>query len=151
VIHVIRISEDTYDADRYYSLADRICAVVVVFLPGLAGAQSCADALEPYTLECDFGTCHSLVNVTNVIEGFDIEYACHSQTCCGQLFSVCQTTSGNCGDIREPGMRRRIAQVAEESRVLVADCRGRFKLFQAAPDATLRDMTPYLDDRLLRW
>jgi hypothetical protein len=48
-------------------------------------------------------------------------------------------------------MRRRIAQVAEESRVLVADCRGRFKLFQAVPDARLRDMTPYMDDRLLRW
>jgi hypothetical protein len=123
---------------------------VVVFLSGLAGAQDCAEILEPTTLTCEYGTCRSRVTIENVVDGFDIQYACHAQSCCGQLFTVCQTVNDVCEDIRGPGMRRRIAQVAEESRVLVADCRGRFKLFQTAPDARLREMKPYIDDRFLR-
>jgi hypothetical protein len=122
----------------------------VLLCQRFACAQYCADLLQPTVYQCRTSTCYNKITTYTPEDGFEFEYDCGTIYCCGQLFSTCTKTVDGCDDGNDPSLRRRIAQAAEDSRVLVADCRGRYKLFRVAPDARLREMYARIDDRLLR-
>jgi hypothetical protein len=53
--------------------------------------------------------------------------------------------------MRIPGAKEQLAMLSKTSEVLVADCRGRYALFQGQSDAPLSErIRAALDERVLR-
>ncbi len=105
------------------------------------GSQTftCTNHLKEIEFDCTSSTCSSSVTVhLNDDAGKQlIRYSCTSVKCCGQLFTTC-TDGGACDDaVHNPEVRARIDDVAKTSRVLVADCDGRY-----APYAPLTEERP---------
>jgi hypothetical protein len=79
-------------------------------------------------------------------------YSCGAVICCGQRFTDCNFDGGDCFFIRvkNPEVRKRLDQVADTSRILVADCRGRYALYEPGSGRrSVRDSV-FVNDHILR-
>ena len=117
-------------------------------------SAQCTEELDSKQFECKYEDCHSYayVDLPNGADG-DIHYECHaSAPCCGQLFTTCSQDDGDCSQVlRNPEIRAKIDKIASTSEVLVADCRGRYRLY-SPQSVTLRgkDGPVLASDRILR-
>ena len=107
----------------------------VVPLLCLSGAlcradQACGESVKQTTYPCVYRTCRDQITVTTP-EGERVDFfTCGPVACCQQLFTSCYDSGDPCSQAMEPAVREHVAQVAATSRVLVADCRGRYALYE---------------------
>jgi hypothetical protein len=131
-----------------------ICKTLVYTLlflgPHLCIAQ-CGDHVTYTKLECVTKTCKSFV-FAGFVSGGDLYYeSCSAEDCCGQLITTCSLDGGDCaGAVRDPAARKRIAEFAESSRVLVADCKGHFGLYASPPAEDHFGADAVVSERVLR-
>ena len=134
-----------------------ICRIVFTalscafFLGGAVCSAQCGDRVIYTRLPCVEGTtCRSEVFIGTVTGG-DLYYeSCESVSCCGKLFSSCDLDGGSCSLLKDPVARERIAKFAETSRVLVADCTGRYTRYAPRPARYNVAGDFIVDERILR-
>jgi hypothetical protein len=130
-----------------------LLSVLLVPVVSRHSHAQCTDLLEPQVYQCEFEECRNRVTVEYPdMAGDDHGYDCFSVECCGQLFTSCEyVDNDDCGgDSADPAKRERIAQMAEGSRILVADCKGRYRLFRDTTDASHFHKFLVLTDHVLR-
>jgi hypothetical protein len=95
---------------------------------------SCADEMKGTTYPCAFGTCKSKVTtLTPADEDINGQaYTCHAESCCEQLFTTCLFVNSGCVQIllRNAEVRERANEVSRTSRILLADCKGHYALYE---------------------
>src|ERR1700739_4959766 len=115
-----------------------ICSLVAMLslLGGrLCGAQECATDTTSTKFDCIYQTCKSSVVVETPVDnggGNQQHVSCDSVPCCKQFFSDCYLDGQECRFVRvhSPAVREALNDLANTSRVMVADCRGRYALYE---------------------
>jgi hypothetical protein len=112
--------------------------------------QACGETAHQTTFDCVYRGCSESVTVeTPFGERVDF-FKCGYVSCCQQLFTTCYDLGLPCTQIKDPAVRERVAQVAAGSRVLVADCRGRYVLYEPQADWGRTRHTVLADEHALR-
>lgn len=137
----------------------RFCLILFSFSVVLCGAVcsgQCADSFTEQTYNCVYSDqCESQITVQYPNGSqYGVYVQCEGVSCCGQLFTTCYG-QGNCEDakLRGPGVRQRPQTLATQSDLLVADCRGRYALYNPAPahaKEKSRASMALLDDHIIR-
>jgi hypothetical protein len=115
---------------------------------------ACAEQMVATKYTCVYGACKDTI-YTFTPEGLGINgqaYTCSSDSCCGQLFGTCIFVDSGCDQIllRNAGVRERVNEVSKTSRILLADCKGHYALYEPrAGKASVQDHE-LVDDRVLR-
>lgn len=114
-------------------------------------ADACADSMQAQTYSCVFKSCSAKITVTTPGEDRgNLVLTCEPVACCQQLFTDCLFTGDTCSQLRDPEVTKRVVEAAATSRVLVADCEGRYALFEAAPDHQDGRNSALIDEHVLR-
>jgi hypothetical protein len=110
--------------------------LVVAFFVCLNGtfamAQSqCTNSMRLERFSCVFEDCNDTVQVTypNDDTPRDSHYSCSAVICCKQHFTTCDFDDGECDFVLSDSVKGRLNELAARSRVLVADCHGRYALY----------------------
>jgi hypothetical protein len=111
---------------------------------------ACADTMTGNVYNCAYQGCKSQVAVSTPSGGDSEHYSCESVQCCKQLFSNCYFDDGDCFLNSHPEVRKRLSRIAGTSRILVADCRGRYALYQPGPARDSVRHSALVDDHILR-
>jgi hypothetical protein len=134
-------------------MSKHLMALAFVFLySAFCGSQTCTNHLKETELTCQSSTCSENVTIhLNDDAGpADIKYSCTSFDCCGELKTTCED-DGACEDaLHNPEVRARIDDVAKTSRVLVADCNGRYAPYLPRIGRTINLDRVLAADRILR-
>jgi hypothetical protein len=107
-------------------------------LCGAVSNAQCTNGFTQQTLNCAYSDeCESSTTINVPNGGQDgVVVECGSASCCGQLFTTCWS-GGNCEAakrLRLPAAaQERLRTLAAQSEVLVADCKGRYALYQPEP------------------
>jgi len=115
--------------------------------------DDCTNNIVYTTYKCYYSTtCKGAVTVGRPDKGDGpFHYSCTSVDCCQQLFADCDT-DGDCADavLANPEVRKEITDIATTATVLVADCRGRYVVYD--PDTRRARIHPadLLEERVLR-
>jgi len=131
-----------------------LTAMLICLCSSLCSGQGCTDGFTATTFQCVYdGSCSSSVTVYTPNESQDgVTVHCGAVDCCGHLFTTCWG-DGNCEAVKklgDPAARKRLARLAGESEVLVADCRGRYALYRPTPTVATRRTLALVDDHILR-
>jgi hypothetical protein len=112
--------------------------------------NNCAESMKQTTYPCVYRSCSSHITV-NTPEGERALFvACEPVECCQQLFTDCYFDGNACSQARDPLVRERVAQVAATSRVLVADCGGRYVLYDPRPGRGRGGDSVLVNEHILR-
>jgi hypothetical protein len=115
---------------------------------------ACADQMQTTKYTCVYGTCEDTI-LAFTPEGLGIggqAYTGSSESCCEQLFTSCYFVNSDCDQIvlRNADVRERVNEVSRTSRILLADCKGHYALYEPhVGKASVKDHG-LLDERVLR-
>lgn len=129
--------------------------IVGAFLLISSGAfsQDCASSFNTLTLHCDgpHGCSGQVTLYIPIGDPYGFGVGVTSTSCCGQLFSTYQAT-GLCEDgiINKPGVKEQISLISTTSDLLIADCKGRYVLYDSSAGRVERRQSFLADDRVLR-
>lgn len=127
------------------------CGFLVFLYSNICRADGCADTLVQTTYPCVYKSCSEQVTAfTPYGPRGSLEFTCGPIACCQQLFTSCLFTGNTCDQVMGPEERRRVAEVAATSKVLVADCGGRYALFEAGPNRSNGRNSALIDENILR-
>jgi hypothetical protein len=106
-----------------------LCSSFLYTIP-VVRAQSCAESITYQNLRCRTQTCQDSWLLGTPHGGELSQVECEPQDCCGQIVSFC-TLGDDCGGLalKDPAVRERVARAAAKSRILVADCKGRYVVY----------------------
>jgi len=110
----------------------RCAGILLCFCGSLCWADgACADSMTSTHYTCIYKTCSSSVDVDTPNSGDAQHYSCESVECCKQLFTNCYFDGGDCtqAQMRNAATRESVIQAAGDSKVLVADCRGHYVVY----------------------
>jgi hypothetical protein len=132
------------------------CGVLLLCLgTTLCNGQNCASNIVNQQLQCVNGRgCHNIwFNPEFEYEGPDYIYICEPFDCCGQLVTECRLTEYMCAarELSNPETSKRLSELATKSRLLVADCKGRYALYRPnRPNWEAAGAGPFVNDHILR-
>lgn len=112
--------------------------------------QACGEYVMETTYPCIYKSCSSHITVYWPAGERVDHYTCGPVECCQQFFTSCYDDGLPCSQVRDPAVRERVAQVAATSRVLVADCRGRYVLYEPQADWGRTRHTVLVNEHVLR-
>jgi hypothetical protein len=99
-------------------------------------------------------TCEETI-LASTPEGLQIggqAYVCGSESCCEQLFTTCWFVNSDCIQIllRNAEVRERVNEVSRTSRILLADCKGHYALYEPHVGKASVQNHGLVDERVLR-
>jgi len=117
----------------------------------------CTNGFQTQTFNCVYSDqCEDYVTVSIPDGGqYGVTVECGSVDCCGQQFTTCYSNGGNCEPkkLRPREVKERLSELSRTSEVLVADCSGRYGLYELPqrPVVARRTRTlEALNERILR-
>ena len=113
----------------------------------------CTDNITYSKVQCAFGTtCKETVTVGRPSgRGDTIAYSCSSTSCCQQLLTDC-FSEGECFPfpLKTAEMQARLSEIAATSKVLVADCKGRYTSYERLRSDAPEHGSELANDHVLR-
>lgn len=131
--------------------------LLLICLSGAFCSGQCATGFSSQNIHCagPHG-CEDDVLIFYPIESqYGVRVATEGVDCCGQLITTSYGYSGCQPRVfRVAGMKEQLAKFAETSEVLVADCSGRYVLYDPNRDAVRRNLakrnSALVNDHILR-
>jgi hypothetical protein len=128
-----------------------IWAIAFVCVSGaVCRAQLCGEEMKQTIFSCVYESCSDSVTTSTPFGDRILFVSCEAVECCKQLFTTCYFTGDSCSQVVDAALRERLAQVAASSRVLVADCRGHYALYEPRPSRGQKYDSVLVNEHILR-
>jgi len=126
-----------------------IATLFLTLCATVCSAQNCADTFQNDEVWCAGPDgCTGAVYPTHPNGSqYGLTIECSALDCCGQQITTCYGTSA-CDVLKKPSDKEQVNRLAATSDVLVADCKGRYALFQ--PRISEHASLATLNDHILR-